>query len=70
MIFSRTAFVQRILPGLMASLADHFGLESFADDAAFVADKNSPAADNDRYFNTTLNRIRTFLDGAWHTLGG
>lgn len=54
----------------MASLAVRLGLQSFANDAAFVADKGSPAADGDRYFSTELQRIRTFGNEQWHTVGG
>lgn len=55
---------------LMTQTAETFALGSFADDAGFVAEKGSPAADADRYFNTTLNRIRVFQSDTWHTVGG
>lgn len=70
MFITRTALLQRVLPNLMASLAVRLGLQSFANDAAFVADKGSPAADGDRYFSTELQRIRTFGNEQWHTVGG
>lgn len=38
---------------------------SFADDAAFVTDKGSAAADGDAYYDTTLDVIKIYADGAW-----
>ena len=40
-------------------------LKSFADDAAFVTDKGSAAADGDIYLNSTSNRVRVHINSTW-----
>lgn len=55
---------------LMEGLAARIGLSTFADDAAFLADKGTPAEDADRYFNSTLRRIRIFNSGTRYSIGG
>lgn len=43
-------------------------LKTFADDAAYVTDKGSAAAEGDFYSNTTLNKIRFYNGTAWRTV--
>lgn len=57
------------LSSFMEALATRLGIQTLADDEAFEISKGSPAVDGDRYYNTTLGRIRTFTD-QWYTLGG
>lgn len=59
----RFAHLQLAVTRFMAGLAARLNLGSFASDAAFVVDKGAPAAEADRYLNTTLQRIRVFGSG-------
>lgn len=40
-------------------------VQAYADDAAFVAAKGSAASDSDFYYNTTLDLLRYYSNGAW-----
>lgn len=67
---THTQIVMTVINPLMLQLATRFGLSSFESETAFEADKGSPAADGDRYFDTSFGRIRIFGGGQWHTVGG
>jgi len=41
------------------------GMQTFADDAAYVAAKGEAVAEGDYYLNTTLDLMRYYTDGAW-----
>lgn len=43
-------------------------LGTFANDAAYVADKGSAAANGDTYYNTTVHKQRTFTNGTWRSI--
>ena len=41
---------------------------TYADDATFVTNKGSAAADGDAYYNTTLDVIRIYANGSWQSV--
>jgi hypothetical protein len=41
----------------------------FADDAAYVTNKGSAAANGDFYYNTTSHVLRVYANGAWGNVG-
>lgn len=41
---------------------------TYADDATYVSNKGSAAADGDAYYNTTTDVIRLYADGSWQTV--
>jgi hypothetical protein len=41
---------------------------TYADDATFVTNKGSAAADGDAYYNTTSDVVRIYANGAWQTI--
>lgn len=41
---------------------------TYADDATFVSNKGSAAADGDAYYNTTTDTVRIYADGSWQNL--
>lgn len=43
-------------------------LQTAADDATFVSDKGSAAADGDIYYDTTLDVIKIYANGAWQVV--
>lgn len=52
-------------PTQVGVTATNYG--SFANDAAYVADKGSAATGGDAYYNTTLNLFRGYAGGAWRS---
>lgn len=44
-------------------------LQTYTNDAAFVAAKGGAAAEGDSYFNTTLHLVRVYANGSWRALG-
>ena len=43
-------------------------IKEFSDDASYVSNKGSAAADGDIYLNDTTDLVRVFVDGAWLNL--
>lgn len=60
-------FTSATAPDELRLIAD--AARQFADDASYVTNKGSAAANGDFYYNTTSHVLRVYANGAWGNVG-